>query len=149
MATYGEKKSFLDSFSFHDRESCAKAIKTGGIAALISAGLTLAFGIAGFLTTSENKDLAYLLDPVMLVDAVLLVVLAIFVFRKSRVASTLLFIYFVISKLTMWYEMGKASGVPLTIVFFLFYLTAMRATYAWHSRYRDADEEVPAEQASA
>lgn len=149
MATYGEKKSFLDSFSFHDRESCAKAIKTGGVAALISAGLTLAFGIASLLTTSENKELAYVLDPAVFVDAVLLVVLAIFVFRKSRVASTLLFIYFVISKLTMWYETGKVSGALLTIVFFLFYLTAMKATYAWHSKYRDADEEVPAEHASA
>ena len=149
MATYGEKKSFLDNFSFHDRASCAKAINSGGIAALISAGITLAFGVASFLTTSENKDVAYMLDPTMLVDAALLVVLAIFVFRKSRIASTLLFIYFVISKMTMWYETGKLSGVLLTIVFFLFYLTAMRATYAWHSRYRGAEEAVCAEQASA
>ncbi|MGM9482676.1 hypothetical protein ACS5PN_15895 [Roseateles sp. NT4] len=149
MATYGEKKSFLDSFSFHDRASCAKAIKSGGIAALISAGITVAFGVAGFVTTSTNKDLAYMLDPAVLVDAAIFAVLAIFVFRKSRVAATLLFIYFTIGKLLMWYEMGKASGVLLTIVFFLFYLTAMRATYAWHSRYRDAEEEVTAEQAAA
>ena len=51
----------------------------------------------------------------MLVDVVLLVVLAIFVFRKSRVASTILVLYFIANKLLMWMELGKARSLPSAI----------------------------------
>jgi hypothetical protein len=73
----------------------------------------------------------------MAVDVVLIVVLAIFIFRKNRVASTFLVLYFVLSKAFMWYEMGKAQGLIMTIIFLLYYVTAMRATYIWHASYKD------------
>jgi hypothetical protein len=138
MDAKSQKKSLLESFVIHDRESCAQAIKNGGIAAMVSAALSSAFGIAGFFTSSSNKDLNYLLDPWILADVALLVVLGIFVFRKSRVAATLLVIYFVSAKGLMWYELGKPSGLLMAIVFFLYYITAMRGTYLWHSQYRDS-----------
>jgi hypothetical protein len=55
------KKSLMSHFKIADRSSCEKAIKNGGIAALISAGITAIFAGFGFFTTSSNKDLAYLL----------------------------------------------------------------------------------------
>lgn len=112
---------------------CTKAIKNGGIAAMISAAITGGFAIAGFFTNSSSNDLNYFLDPWILVDAVLIVVLGIFIFRKSRVAATLMVIYFVGSKLLMWAEMGEPKGLPMTIIFLLFYVTAMRGTYIWHA----------------
>lgn len=137
MSANTEKKSFWGSFTINDNESCAKAIKNGGIAAMISAAITSVFGIAGFFTSSSNKDLNYFLDPWILVDVVLVVVLGIFIFRKSRVAATLLVLYYIASKLLMWAELGEPKGLLMSIIFLLFYVTAMRGTYIWHSKYRD------------
>jgi hypothetical protein len=137
------KKGFFDAFKIEDKESCAKAIKNGGIAAMISAGISALFGIAGFFTSSDDQELKYVLDPWILVDVVLIVVLGIFVFRKSRVASTLLFIYYTAGKCFQWYELGKPSGLLMAMIFVLYYFTAMRGTYLWHSKYRLA-EAAPA-----
>jgi len=136
-----EKTSFFDSFKIVNRDSCANAIKNGGIVAMISAAISSIFGIAGFFTSSDNKNLNYFLDPWILVDVTLIVVLGIFVFRKSRIASTLLVIYFVCAKALICYELGKPPGI-LSIIFFLYYITAMRGTYLWHSKYRNAVENT-------
>ncbi len=138
MGSNTEKKSFWGSFTIDDRESCARAIKSGGIAAMVSAAITGVFAVAAFFTSSSDKSLNYLLDPWLLVDVVLIVVLGIFIFRKSRVAATLMVIYFVGSKLLMWAEMGEPKGLLVTMLFLFFYVTAMRGTYIWHSRYRGA-----------
>ena len=76
-----------------------------------------------------------MLDPWILADVVLMVILAFFIFRKSRVAATLLLIYFIASKVLMWVEMGSPKGILVSIIFFLYYLTAMRGTYLWHTKY--------------
>jgi hypothetical protein len=144
MSSKTEKKSFWGSFAITDQESCAKAIKNGGIAAMISAAITGVFAIAAFFTNSSNKDLNYFLDPWLLVDVVLIVVLGIFIFRKSRTAATLMVIYFVGSKLLMWAEMGEPKGLPMAIIFLFFYVTAMRGTYIWHSKYRDVPVKTTA-----
>jgi hypothetical protein len=137
------KRSRLSWFDISDRESCEKAIRNGGIAALVSAGVTAMFAIIGMNTTSERPGLAYLLDPSIIVDAVLLVILAFFVFRKSRTAATILFGYFVISKLIMWFELGAPKGLFIAALFFMLYLTAMRATYQWHSDFESETDAAP------
>lgn len=138
MSASNAKQSFADNFRLHDRYSCEKAIRNGGVAALISAAVTSIFAAAGFFINSTDTALAYLMDPGLAVDAALILTLGILVFRKSRTASTLLVVYFVASKLLLWYDLGKVQGLLLSIVFFLYYVTAMRATYIWHSSYRDA-----------
>jgi hypothetical protein len=136
-----ERKNFFSSFQITDRESCEKAIRNGGIAALISAGVTAIFGLLGFFVQAPDANLGYMLDPWILLDVVFVVVLAVFVFRKSRIASTLLLVYFIFSKVIMWMDLGAPRGIFLSIIFFLFYLTAMRGTYVWHSKYRDLPVE--------
>ena len=130
------KRTFIDSFWINDRASCEQAIKNGGIAATISAGITALFAGFGIFTSSSNKVLAYMLDPWMVLDVVVIIVLSVFIFRKSRVASTLMVLYFVTAKALMWYEIGKPKGLIMSIIFFLFYVTAMRATYIWHTSYK-------------
>lgn len=149
MGEKSEKKSFLGAFKIEDRESCAKAIKNGGVVAMISAAVSTVFGVAGFFTASDNKDLNYFLDPWILVDVALIVVLGIFVFRKSRVASTLLVIYFVGAKALIWYELGKPSGGLMAVIFILYYVTAMRGTYIWRSKYLNATDNLSIGQPSA
>ncbi|WP_308367233.1 MULTISPECIES: hypothetical protein [unclassified Microbulbifer] len=137
MSMGAKKKSLLDAFSITDRRSCEKAIRNGGIAAMVSAGITAIFAGLGFITSSSSKNLAYLLDPWLTVDVALIVILGIFILRKSRVASILMLLYFVTSKGIMWYDMGKPQGLFMSAIFFLFYFTAMRGTYIWHKSYKD------------
>jgi len=114
--------SFFSEFSLTDRESCEKAIYDGGIAALVSAAFTTFLGIV--------------MDRSFLVDAALISVLAVLVFRKSRVASTLLLVYFVASMCVMWAKAGKPTGLAFAPMFFMYYFTAMRAAFQLHSEYR-------------
>jgi hypothetical protein len=93
---------------------------------------------------SSDPKLRYVMDPWSLVDVALIAVLAGYVFRKSRVASTLLVVYFALNKIVMWVDLGtSAAGLILPIVFMLYYVTAMRGTYLWHSKYRDVPEKRP------
>jgi hypothetical protein len=144
MSDVKPRPSFLDNFRIHDRDSCAKAIKNGGIAGLIAAGITGILAIAGFFTDSTNDQIKAFLDPWSLIDAVFIALLAIFVLRKSRVASTILVIYFVVSKLILWSDSGgKLPGLGMAVIWFLFYLTAMRGTYQWHKSYATRPTERP------
>lgn len=138
MSDSAPRQSFWDTFRLRDRYSCEKAIRNGGVAAFISAAVTGVFALAGLFINTSDANLAYLMDPGLMLDVVLIVVMGIFVFRKSRTASTLLVLYFVASKILLWSELGRLQGLWMSILFFLYFLTAMRATYIWHSSYRDA-----------
>jgi hypothetical protein len=140
MAEPKLRMGLFSAFTFDDQASCEKAIRNGGIAALISAGLTAVFASIGLFTTSNDPGVRMHLNPWLFVDVGILLVLAYFIFRKSRTAATLTFAYFVFSKATTWYEAGTPKGLFLAIVFFLFYFTAMRATFVWHRRYKTATE---------
>jgi hypothetical protein len=138
------RTSFLAGFEIKDRVSCERAIRNGGMAGLISAALTGLFAVAGVFVRSSDPKLRYVMDPWSLVDVALIAVLAGYVFRKSRVASTLLVVYFALNKIVMWVDLGtSAAGLILPIVFMLYYVTAMRGTYLWHSKYRDVPEKRP------
>ncbi len=144
MPDSNAKPSFMDSFRLQSRYSCELAIRNGGVAALISATITALFAAAGFFINSADAALSDLMDPWLTVDVALILMLAIFVFRKSRVASTTLVAYFVASKLALWYQLGSPQGLPLSLLFLAYYVTAMRATYIWHSSYRDRETETAA-----
>jgi len=138
MGAAKPKPGFLDNFRIHDRASCEKAIRNGWVAALVSAGVTALLAGVGLFKRSSDAKLDYFLDPWLFVDVGLLLVLAFFVHRKSRVASTILVIYFLAGRILLISELGAAasSGTLMAIVFFLFYVTAMRGTYIWHRSYR-------------
>jgi len=134
MSQPGEK----GFFSISDRASCERAIRNGGIAVMVSAGLSGLVAVIGLYTSSPDKYLAVFLDPWALVDVGFIVVLGIFIFKKSRVASTLMVLYFIASKTILWIEIGAAKGLPFAVIFFLFYFTAMRGSFLWHSTYKNA-----------
>jgi hypothetical protein len=132
-----KKWTFEDQLRITDRESCERAIRNGGVAALVSAGLTAMFAIAGFFVKSDDARLSGFLDPWLLADVVLIVIVAVFIFRKSRVAATLMFVYFVGSKILQIMDgAGASAGMIVAVFFALYFFTAMRATYLWHSKYR-------------
>ncbi|MCP3940104.1 MAG: OmpA family protein [Desulfobacteraceae bacterium] len=94
---------------------------------------------------SGNEMLNYMLNPWAIFDVVLLAIFAFFIYKKSRIAATLMFIYFIISKCLLWYDLGKAQGIILTLAFMFFYFNAMRGTFLWHSKYKNQDESLALE----
>ena len=104
---------------------------------MVSAALTGIFAAIGFFSDSSDAELAYLFDPYMVVDFVLIFVLAIFILRKSRVASTMMLGYFIFNNLYFWQDTGNMPGIGIVVVLFVVYLTAMRATYIWHGSYKN------------
>lgn len=146
MTEKKNKATFSDKMKMDTQVSCEAAIKNGWCAALLSLVITLAFSCFGFFVKSDDETLNYLLDPWLLVDVVLLAIMAFFIYKKSRIAATLMFIYFVVSKITLWYELGAVQGLPLTMIFLFFYVNAMRGTFVWHSKYKNPtieDESFP------
>jgi hypothetical protein len=126
------------NLSLNDQKSCEGAIRNGGIAAFVSAGFTAIFATMGFFAQPKDNQLGFLMDPWLFLDVGLVILLGIFTLRKNRVASTILFIYFIFSKILLLMNgLGStsASGLLPSVFFFLFFLNAMRATYIWHAKY--------------
>ncbi|MCL1134113.1 hypothetical protein [Shewanella hafniensis] len=114
----GKNKASLKSlFKIETQEQCLSAIKNGWIVTLISLSITLVFSTIGFFTQAENATLNYFLDPFLMIDVVLMAVMAFFIYRKSRIAATLMLFYFVLSKILQWSDLGNVQGLPLAIVF--------------------------------
>lgn len=131
-----KKRSFLDDFKIVDQNSCERAIRNGAIASFISAGLSAIFSLIGlFFKPSKDGGLSVLFDPWMMIDAALVTTLGFFVWRKYRVASVILVIYWIFAKVTIWIETGKPSGLVLAIIFLIYFITAMRATFIWQKNY--------------
>jgi len=117
----------------HDTEAeaiAAKRVKIASIAGYVSAALTLLFGLFGVFVNSDDPSLAYYLDPWIILDAFLILVLAFYVGRKSFPAAVFLLVYFIIAKILAIYETGNPSGILLSVLFiYLFYGGVLGARY--------------------
>jgi ABC-type dipeptide/oligopeptide/nickel transport system permease subunit len=136
MAEEKKRRSFEDQLRITDRTSCEQAIRNGGVAALVVAGLTAIGAIAGFFVEATDERLRTAMDPWSLLDVALILVLAVFIFRKSRVASTFMLVYYIASKILQVRDGGGTAGLFIAVFFVLWFVTAMRGTYLWHSKYR-------------
>ncbi len=111
-----------------------KKIKGGWIVALISGVMTIALiGIA-----MGTGALGNLFDWWSSLDVVLIFALAFGIYKKSRTAATIMFVYFLLSKIWFIVETGKPSGIVLSLVFLYFYLQAMIGTYQYHKFVKEA-----------
>ena len=103
-------------------------IKHGWIAACVSGVLTLAATIISMIN-GPNEVFA---GAWSLIDVALIAGFAFGIWRKSRVAATLMFLYFVASKILIMKATGRPDGLVLGLVFLIFYFRAMTATYRYH-----------------
>lgn len=127
-------------------DEISKKIKNGWIAAIIS-GVTT-FGI--MLLAINTGALDGLFDIWSMVDVVLIFILAIGIYKKSRFAATFMFTYFLFSKIWIVVETGKPSGLLLSIIFLYFYFQAMVGTYQYHKLIKSPDNSMqPTADASA
>jgi hypothetical protein len=141
-------KPLISYFQISDSDSCAQAIRTGGYAAAISAGLTALVGVLGLFVKKPDFPLGIYLDPWIIVDAVFASTMAFFIFRKSRFAATIMFVYFIASKIIIFLQLSEIRSSPssspsssptsllLQIFLGIVYFNTMRATYLWHGLYR-------------
>jgi hypothetical protein len=114
-----------------DRSEAIKATKNGAIAACISGTLTLGFVLVAIFSNS-NGAIALWNDPSNFFDIILLFVCAYGIYKKSRAAAIILFIYFILSKILIGVETGKISGIGLGLVFLYFYGKAIQGAFVFH-----------------
>lgn len=115
------------------RDEAIKATKTGAIAACVSAAVTgIAYFIAAANEVERFDDFGFLNDPMLMFDVVLLLVLAFFIYKKSRVASVVILLYFILSKIFLFLETGKIQGVFVSVLFIYFYARAAWGSFVFH-----------------
>jgi hypothetical protein len=137
-----KKSKLFDDFKISDQSSCEHAIKNGSTAAFISAGFTFILAIiAVVFKNSLDKELSAIIDPGMIFDAVLMLILGYFIRKRSRIASVIIVIYWIYSKIYMITLTGRAGGFFIALIFFMYFLTAMRAIFIWHNKYNSSGEK--------
>ncbi len=109
-------------------DDIAKDIRNGWIAACISGVLTLIVTVIAMSGTEIQSFNAW-----SLLDVVFIFGLAFGIYKKSRAAATVMLIYFIISKIILFIDAGKPTGILMAIIFGYYYAKAMAATYKWHS----------------
>lgn len=108
-------------------EAVHKKIRNGWIAAIVSGVMTLA--AVGLAVTMGSGGL---FNAWNLLDVVLIFFLAFWIYKRSRVAATTMFIYFLISKIIVIAETGQASGGLIALIFLYFYFQAIVGTFQYH-----------------
>ena len=104
-------------------------IKNGVIAACFSLATTV---LITLLATARGGLMGY--SVWNFVDVGLIAVLALGIYRKSRIAATVMLVYFVVSKILEIFETGNVSGLLLGGIFAYYYTRAMLATFQYHRR---------------
>lgn len=114
-------------------EAVLKKIRNGWVAAIISGVMTLA-AVGLVLTMGTGGTF----DAWNLLDVVLIFFLAFWIYRRSRIAATTMFVYFLASKIMVIAETGQPSGVLVGLIFLYFYFQAMVGTFQYHKLRRVA-----------
>jgi hypothetical protein len=109
-------------------EKALKAIKTAYIAALISATLTLIASLVAF----AGHTLDGLISPWMFLDAILIYVLAIGLYKKSRICTTSILLYWIAVKMLAFIQNGTVGSVPVALLFTYFFFMGVVGTFYYH-----------------
>jgi len=114
-----------------NREEAIKATHNGAIAACISGGLTLVFVLFALFSNDTNRFSIWN-DPSNFFDIILIFGCAFGVYKKSRFAAVLIFVYFIFAKIVIGIETGKFSGIGIGLVFLYFYGKAIQGAFTFH-----------------
>lgn len=122
-----------------NRCDAIKATRNGAIAALVSAAITITVVVIAISTDAEGR-FAIWNDPLNLLDVILILGFAFGMYRKSRIASVLMFVYFIATKIIIAIETNSFTGVGMALVFLYFYGKAIQGSFVYH---RIEKEENP------
>ena len=131
--------SFSEELKLNSNMACEAAIMHTWIFSAISALVGTVMGLSGLFIENINVSpvVNYLAHPLALFDAALLFVLTFYIYKKSRVAVTILLIHFMLGKLTEYATVGFGWGLGFTLLLLFVYLNGARAMYIWHSKYKN------------
>ena len=118
-------------------EEAKLQIKVGFYATIFSLVMTF---IVMFITTS-TPELGVGTDWTYLVDIGLMAILAFGIWKRSRTATTLMFFYFLASKIIQL-AAGQFSGIILGVIFLFFFGRAMIASYRYHDLIKKGGNQV-------
>ena len=111
-----------------DMAKADAAIKNAWIAGIISGVITL---IVTVVAMSGYSFMGF--SALNLLDVALIFGLTFGIYRKSRVCAVIMLIYFVGSKIYLWMDTGKLSGLPLALLFGYYFFQGMLGTFTYHS----------------
>lgn len=114
-----------------NKTEAIKATRNGAIAACISASMTLIMILIAIRADAEGK-FALFNDPVNFFDVALILACAYGLYKKSRAASVLIFIYFLASKIIISIETQAYGGLGFGLIFLYFYGKAIRGSFVYH-----------------
>jgi hypothetical protein len=89
--------------------------------------------------TDAEGALAVFSNPLNLADAALIFACAYGMYKHSRTAAVVMFLYFIAAKAVIAVETGKAPGIGVALVFLYFYAKAIQGAFAYHRLERVVD----------
>lgn len=111
-------------------EQVSKKIRNAFYAGIFSGSITLLFVLIALAGSPMAGISAW-----AFLDVVLIYGLAFGIYKKSRTAATVMFVYFVASKI---YMMGSGmSGMVMAVVFGVFYFQGILGTFAYHKHQKE------------
>lgn len=114
-----------------NKSEAIKATKNGALAACLSAALTAAIVLFAIYSDAEGK-LAFFNDPSIIIDVVLILAFAFGIYKKSRAASMLMFLYFITAKIQIAIEAPAYSGFGIALLFLYYYGKAIQGSFVYH-----------------
>ncbi|KAA8998951.1 hypothetical protein FJU30_14830 [Affinibrenneria salicis] len=124
-----------------DITSCLRAIRFGWIACILSGALTLFFIFASVLTESASAFFGGMFTLFALVDVAILLALAAFIYRKSRIAAILALVYYLINRYIMGCMPTSLFNAAVMVYFLVSYISAIRGTFLWHKEYKPSTKQ--------
>jgi len=107
-------------------EEIAKQIRSAWIAAVVSGTLTLGFTLLAMSGNSMAGITAW-----NLVDVGLIFALAWGIYRNSRASAVAMLVYFIVSKILIMIEVGKPTGIVLSLIFIYYFYRGVQGTFAY------------------
>lgn len=126
-----------------NKSEAIKATTNGAIAACISAAITVIIVLIAINTDAEGK-LALFNDPANFFDAALILACAFGMYKRSRVASVLIFIYFLAAKIIISIETQAYTGLGMALVFLYFYGKAIQGSFVYHKLEKEENPDYKA-----
>lgn len=117
-------------------------IRQGWITACFSGALTLVASLATMASNSGGEDALF--GAWSLIDVGLIAALAFGIYKRSRTAATIMFVYFALAKILIASSGGNPFSLVFGLLFLFFYFRAMTATYRYHRFLRDWQRNPPA-----
>lgn len=125
-----------------DLASADAGIKKAWMAGVISGVITLIVTVAAMAGYSIMG-----FTSLNLLDVAFIFGLTFGIYKKSRTCAVLMFVYFVGSKIYLWSETGKLSGLPLALIFGYYFFQGILGAFAYHSM--TPKEEKPVQQSGS